>query len=217
MVGMPVYGRIPSHTTMSLAHTAYRCGAGGVVLDICMEVRGIVTWARDAVLDSFLQSDARKLFWIDSDIVWEPDDFLKMVALSSRRDIVCAAYPTKTDAVDFQIAGTDMPQEADELGLIEIEALGLGFAIMDRKVCEDIASGTQHSYDTVLRRELPDVFRTDHVETGRRGEDIAFFDDLRALGHKVYLDPTITLGHVGEKIWKGRAIDTFKRIDHAEG
>jgi len=215
MVGMPVYGRIPSHTTMSLAHTAYRCGAGGVILDICMEVRGIVTWGRDAVLDSLLKSEAEKLFWIDSDIVWEPDDFLKMVALSTQRNIVCAAYPTKTDDIDFQIAGTDAPQAADDLGLIEIEALGLGFTIMDRSVCESIASSVPKSHDHVLHRDLPDVFRVDRVETGRRGEDIAFFDDLRGLGHKVYLDPTIMLGHVGEKVWKGRAIDTLKRIDHA--
>jgi hypothetical protein len=36
----------------------------------------------------------------------------------------------------------------------------------------------------------------------RRGEDGAFFDDIRALGHKVWLDPTIELGHVGTKVYR---------------
>lgn len=196
---------------MSLAQTAYRCGAGGVSLQIGMEVRGIVEWARDTVLDSFLKSGAQKLFWIDSDMVWEPDDFLKMVALSTVRDVVCASYPSKSDDVEFQIAGTGQPETADEFGLIEIAGLGLGFTIMDRSVCADIAASVTTTFDQMLKRPLPNVFRVDATETGRRGEDIAFFSDVRALGHKVYLDPTISLGHVGEKIWRGKAIDNLKR------
>jgi hypothetical protein len=29
------------------------------------------------------------------------------------------------------------------------------------------------------------------------------FEDIRALGFKVWLDPTIELGHVGSKEWRG--------------
>lgn len=209
---MPVYGRIPPHTTMSLARTAQACGASGVPLELCMEVRGIVHWARDTVFDSFLRSDKQKLFWIDSDLVWEPDSFLRMVALSTKRDIICASYPAKTDQPTFQISGTGKTETSDELGLLPIGGAGLGFCIMDRSVCESIAATKDTSIDEVNGREMKNVFRTDTVNGKRRGEDIAFFADLRALGHTIYLDPSITLGHAGEKTWTGRALDALSQL-----
>jgi hypothetical protein len=38
---------------------------------------------------------------------------------------------------------------------------------------------------------------------GRRGEDMAFFADLRDLGYTVWLYPNIQLGHIGTKTYRG--------------
>ena len=216
-IGMPVYGRIPPHTTLSLARTALACGAGGIKLSIVIEARGIVTWARDAVLDSFLKTDAQKLFWIDSDVAWEPETFLRLLAISTLRDVVCGSYPSKTDVPTFQINGTGGPEANDGLGLIPINGVGLGFTVMDRVVCEALVKNATRSYDESLKRELPDVFGLPIRNGVRTGEDIAFFLDVAKAGFKAWLDPTLTLGHVGDKMWTGRAIDTLERIDHAEG
>ena len=35
-----------------------------------------------------------------------------------------------------------------------------------------------------------------------RGEDGAFFADLKAIGHQAWLDPSIRLGHVGAKEYR---------------
>lgn len=209
-IGMPVYGKIPPHTTLSLARTSLMCGAGGIDLSLCMEVRGIVEWARDAVLDSFLASKAQKLFWIDSDMVWEPDVFLRLLALSTMRDVVCAAYRSKTDEPTYQINGTGKDEINDELGLIPIRGIGLGFSIMDRKVCEAVSAGKPIVHDDILDRDMRSVFRTSDIIGGKRiGEDIAFFNDIGALGHRIWLDPSVTLGHVGDKMWTGRAADVL--------
>jgi len=208
---MPVYGRIPPHTTLSLARTAMACGAGGVPLTIVMEVRGIVTWARDAVLDSFLKTEATKLFWIDSDVVWEPEMFLRLLALSTIRDVVCGSYPSKNDTPTFQINGTGQAEASDELGLIPIQGIGLGFTVMDRKVCEALVAGATRSYDETLKRDLPDVFELPSRKGIRTGEDIACFHRVGELGFRSWLDPTLTLGHVGDKLWTGRAADYLER------
>lgn len=210
-IGMPVYGRIPPHTTLSLARTALACGAGGIDLSLVMEVRGIITWARDAVFDSFLKGHAQKLFWIDSDLVWEPEAFLRLLALSTMRDVVCGAYRSKVDKPTYQINGTGKSESNDELGLIPINGIGLGFVIMDRKVCEDLASRAPLSHDDVNGRDMHDIFRTDVIGGKRIGEDIAFFNDVTAAGYSVWLDPTLELGHVGDKMWTGRASDTLER------
>lgn len=209
-IGMPVYGRIPPLTTLSLAHTAHAAGAGGIPFEIGMEQRGIVTLCRDQVLDSFLRSDKQKLFWIDSDIVWEPDAFLRLLALSTQFDVVCAAYPTRTDPMTFQIAGSGEPQEISPLGLLEVWGTGLGFTVMDRTVCQKLADAAPSALDQISGRATKAVFRTDIVDGVRRGEDMAFFADIRALGVPIWLDPTITLGHIGEKGWRGAAINTLK-------
>lgn len=210
-IGIPVYGQMPPHTAMSLALTAQACGASGVNLEICMEQRGIITLCRDQVLDSFLRSDKQKLVWIDSDIVWEPKDFFRLVALSTLRDVVAVAYPAKVDGLEFQIAGDGQSQEPDDLGLFEVWGTGLGFTIMDRKVCEQVSAAAPMGFDTIAKRDMAAVFRTEIKDGVRIGEDIAFFNDIRAIGHKVWLDPTISLGHIGTKRWDGRLMDTLER------
>lgn len=211
-IGMPVYGRIPPHTALSLARTLQECGAQAFPVEIGMHGRGIVHWARDMVLDGFLKSDKSKLFWIDSDMVWEPDAFFRLVALSTMRDVVSAAYPSKKDGpLTFQISGTGEAQETDDLGLFDVMGVGLGFTIMDRKVCEQVSERAVSAHDQNSGEPLKSVFRTDIVNGIRRGEDMAFFSDIRALGHKVWLDPSITLGHVGDKCWTGRALDAMER------
>lgn len=211
-IGIPVYGRIPPATALSLAHTLHLCGARAVSVELAMMQRGIVTWARDMVIDGFLKSDKMKLFWIDSDMVWAPDDFFKMLALSTFRDVVCAAYQAKKDGLpDYQIYGTGEAQKADELGLLEVMGTGLGFTIMDRAICEQMVEGAPVVIDQNAGEPMRSVFRTDVVDGVRRGEDIAFFSDIRALGHKVWLDPAIRLGHIGERCWQGRAIDSMEK------
>lgn len=211
-IGMPTYGPVPSETALSLAFTMHELGARGIYTEVDMNRCGLVHWNRDWVLDGFLKSDKQKLFWIDSDMVWKPDAFIRMLALSTLRDVVCAAYMAKQDdTVNFQIKGTDKPQSTDELGLFEIMGTGLGFTVMDRKVAEEV------SKDKPLKvhqgREMREVFRTDIVDGRARGEDIAFFADIGELGHKIWLDPTIELGHVGQKTWRGRAIENLQRIE----
>lgn len=206
-IGMPVYGSIPTRTAASLFATATACALNGVRCDFVME-KGLVEMARDALFDDFLRGDTDHLFWIDSDQTWEPGDFLRLLALSTVRDVVCATYPAKTDRLTYNI---DMPREVmrDELGLIEVNGLGLGFSVMSRRVCEEVAASAPRVTDTLNGREMASVFRVDTVNGKRRSEDMAFFADIRALGHKVWLDPSIDLGHVGEKVWTGRVMDAF--------
>lgn len=212
-IGIPVYGSMPYHTAHSLALTMQACGANGIPAELGMHNRGIVHWARNMVLDGFLKSDKQKLFWIDSDMVWNVGDFFKFLAMSTVRDVVCAAYPAKQEGpLDFQIGGSGVVQDCDTLGLLEIWGTGLGFTIMDRSICEQLADNAPKARDG--DRHYARVFRADDIVDGRmRGEDIGFFADIRGLGHKVWLDPTIELGHAGQKVWRGRALDSLQRIE----
>lgn len=211
MIGMPVDNPIPHKTSLSLAMTMYATGMRRMPVSVAMEISGIIQCGRDAVLDDFLNSDYQKLFWIDSDMVWNTDDFLKMVALSTRYDVICASYPVKIAEKKSFIAKQSGILRPDELGMVEVEGVGLGFTVIDRKVAEAVAKDKPVVIDQMTGRSMKSVFRVDIVDGHRRTEDMAFFADIRDAGFKVMMDPEIELGHIGENEWRGKFSETFSK------
>jgi hypothetical protein len=209
MIGMPVDNPIPHKTALSLAETMYVAGARGISLALQMEISGIIQDGRNAVFTDFLNSKANKLFWIDSDMVWEVDDFLKMLALSTKKEVICSAYSAKISTTPTFQMDYDLPFKVEDYGLISVKGLGLGFSIIDREVCEKLAAQSPRYISH--ERELVDLFRVDIADGHRRTEDMAFFSDIRDLGYKVWVDPSIELGHIGELEWRGRLSDAINK------
>ena len=208
-IGMPAYSDLDPRVVRSLFDTQLLCLKHRIICELAMVIgNSCPTWARDEVLDLFLQTDANRLFCIDSDIVWEPDSFLRLLALSTKRKIVCGSYVAKKDQPTFFIRYDENKTiEADEYGLLEIDGLGLGFTVLDREVVENITSKSEKVYDEVQKKSIPAIFRRGRDDGKRKGEDMAFFEDLQKLGYKIYIDPSIELGHIGRKIYTGKIMD----------
>lgn len=210
MIGMPCKGGVEPKTMKAIAETFYRCGLMRMEAGLAVEISGVVEIGRDSVVDDFLKSSAQKLFWIDSDMVWTAGDFLRMVALSTKVDVVTASYPAKIEGqTTFLLKMLGPELTIEEYGLVEIEGIGLGFAVVDRAVIEALAAKAPRVKDQINGREMAAIFRNDIVDGRRRTEDIAFFSDIRALGYKVWLDPNVCLGHVGAKEYTGSILDAM--------
>lgn len=210
-IGMPVGKPIPPRTSFALFETGRCLGEMRIRGELAMNICGVIQIARDTVLDEFLKNGTDKLFWIDSDMVWTPHDFLRLLALSTRYDIVGAAYPVKVDGPETFHVNTDGLDviQVNTHGLMGINGLGLGFTVVSRRACEFIASKSPRVIES-NGREMAEVFRVDKTAAGhRRTEDIAFFADLREAGFSVWCDPSIELGHVGEREWRGRLADAL--------
>ncbi len=209
MLGIPAGRDFDALTVKSLVQTFISAQQRGVSVQLGMVAHcAVIQWARDEVIDLFLQSDCTTLFWIDSDMVWEPGQFLRLVIWSQLYDVVCAAYPAKQDATTFFML-RDEKEVANGHGLMEIEGTGLGFVVMRRAVVEKLAKASTTLRDQISGRDIPSVFRVDGVGGNRRGEDMAFFADIRAAGYKVMLDPTVDLGHIGRKVYTGSIRDAL--------
>lgn len=211
-LGMPVAPKcgLPPKTVLSLCATVQQLTRGGVDYSFAMEISGIVENSRDMVITDFLEGNKQKLFWFDSDMVWSADDVGRFIALSTKHDVLVATYPAKVDGKPtFYInhAPEDLP--LNKYGLMPVYGAGLGFTIVDRKVCEQLAARAPKVKDQISGRTLYSVFRQDIIDGHRMTEDFAFFSDIRALGHTVWLDPSIKLGHIGEKEWTGDPMDAF--------
>jgi hypothetical protein len=211
MIGMPVgSGSIPLATAVSLLTTVRVCDREGLGIQLSMPVgSSVVTWARDAVVGAFLSSECTHLFWIDSDIVWRPADFLRLVGFGASHDMIGATYMLKRDP---PVCVVNLPDpehyEINGHGNVRVESLAMGFTLCKRAVIEKIAATKDWMFDDVSNTRYPDFFRLSrNPETGKPlGEDIAFYQDAAALGFKGWLDPSIKLGHVGTKEYTGDVI-----------
>lgn len=215
--GLSVCIGIPSSRDMhplvvkSLFATKDICYNNGIRCNLALVYgNAVVQWARDEVANLLLESDSNRFFFIDSDIVWEPDAFMRMLALSKVRDIICASYPAKKDQPTFYIRYEDSkPLVADEYGLVEIKGAGLGFTVVKREIMEQVRESATTIYDEISKTSIPSIFKVGTHNGNRRGEDMAFFETLHELGHTVYLDPSISLGHIGTKVYRGSVMDAM--------
>ncbi|HET7100404.1 MAG TPA: hypothetical protein VFJ52_04570, partial [Terriglobia bacterium] len=85
-----------------------------------------------------------------------------------------------------------------------------GFTVVDRAV---IAAMACTSPQVPLDGEgVAMIFRNGVNHEGVYvGEDMNFFRDARTRGFPVWCDPSIELGHVGRKEWRGRLRDALQR------
>jgi hypothetical protein len=214
-IAMPVSGEIPPATVRSLLETQAACSQRNIHLDIEFNIGSTVFHARSKRAHSFLKGTCTRFFQIDSDMVWSGDDFLRLLALSTKMDCVCAIYTARCDPPKFFINVDDITAELteNEYGCLPIKGTGLGFTVVSRKIIEELAAKAPK----IRFMDLPDdlvakIFRFDEPNGEARGEDMAFFSDVTALGYTINLDPHIALGHVGAKEFRAPFLDYINKV-----
>jgi hypothetical protein len=169
--------------------------------------------ARNELVASFLASDYTDLLFIDDDMGWQPNDVVRLLA--SEQDVIGGVGCKKVMCADTEISkwclrALNGPLVQDEMGALEVEAVGTGFMKITRTVFEKMIA----AHPDWKRRGWPRMpeavrawyyqfFRFDPNDVDEIGEDIAFCHTWRALGGTVWIDPTIKLVHVGEHEYTG--------------
>jgi hypothetical protein len=134
-------------------------------------------------------------------------------------ECVGANYVRKDDKgglLEFQFGSAVGETQPNEWGCHPIKGMGLGFTCVTRRVIEELARINPMSKINPTTWEHR-IFRDDiNDEWFDRGEDMAFFADIMAIGVQPYVDPKIDLGHVGTKVYRGslqKYIEQY-RVDH---
>lgn len=225
--GVSVFLAMPSHrdlhpyTAVSLLETQAMLMARGVPCDIEVQYgSSLVHHARSKAAHRFLSRDKNRLFWVDSDIVWKASDFIRLLALSTVMDVVAGVYPAKQDEPLFFV-NADLGKDfvSNEYGCFSVDGLGLGFTCVTRPVMQALADrAPKCRFHDVGPEPIPHPFRCDDLKASdgaldARGEDIAFFHDLKALGHQVWLDPSVKLSHVGAKVYTASFLEQLTKVE----
>lgn len=212
-IGMPARGEIPVPTVQSLLNTVAWMEQNAVPSYTSIVGGGTICSARCQIAKAFLEGNCNRLVFIDSDMEWETEDFIRLLALSSKLDIVAGVYQGRFDPPYFYMRAPDEIEtpdklETNEFGCIKLAGVGMGFTAVSRPVIEKLAKQAP----TIKFRDddvLPEIFRFDKDENGQfRGEDMNFFDDAKKLGYDLWVEPRITLGHVGTKVYKSSILVT---------
>ncbi|MGA1717681.1 MAG: hypothetical protein ACO38Q_02620 [Aquiluna sp.] len=135
------------------------------------------------------------LFWIDSDICWEVEDFRKLLA--SNLDIVSGLYgvggsgrvnamrldmgtPRSLDKIEFML--TDAP--------VEVDGVGFGFLRVKSGVFERIP----RPWFEILK--VPVAMRLVNLS-----EDYSFCKKAQESGFQIWIDPSVRVGHHKEVVF----------------
>jgi hypothetical protein len=137
-----------------------------------------------------------KIIWIDNDIVWQPHNVLSLIA--SDKPIIAGTYLMESttqypivEHLDFKHLATNgvfqfLTKEdlAGKNQIFPVSYTGFGFLCMQHGILESM--------------EYP-WFQPKWVTSNNFhdfcAEDVGFCWTAQELGHKIWIDPTITVGH----------------------
>jgi hypothetical protein len=215
---MPNYqGEVPMDTMVSMLKTQETLTNMGIPLDFLFE-RGnaLVDSARNNLVAHYLkQSNAKKMFFIDSDMAWTPDDFIRILGFSTIYPSIAATYTTRSDNPHkfFLNVGEENKVVFNEHGLLRVEGLGLGFSCFDRELIEEVSKKAR-KYKTE-EGMIARLFKIGMSKKGKyQGEDISFFKLLKELGYYTWVDLDITLTHIGTKLYKASPREALEKLNY---
>lgn len=211
-IALPAYDfKVSLKLAVSLARFAQSAPQHGINIQIG-SICGcsVVSRARNLLAQDMLESDCDFLMFIDSDINFEPEDIFRLMAWGTdpKKGIVAAVPRTRNEKKNY-IATLDYDENGEltmnAMGLVRAKRVATAFMLVRREVFVQMAEAHPEwqYYDHRSERTLTAMFDFEVTEEGYMGEDFLFCDRARDLGFDVWIDPSITLGHMGVQEYTG--------------
>lgn len=185
LIAIPTMDTVPVEFMKSLIRLTQKLSADGVDYTVAIESGTLVYMARDRLAGRAVNHHFTHVLWLDSDMVFEPElledlqfcgkDFVTGIAHGRRKPFVSCLFKN-IDLNHLELWKLeDYPTEA-----FEVAGCGMACCLMTTEVIKQvmIANGTAFN-------PMPQY-----------GEDISFCKRARALGFKIYAEPTVRLGHI---------------------
>jgi len=193
-VSIPAYDRkITCETARSLLNEQGAAHLAGIDLQVTfIPGSSLITQARNQAVKEFIDSDADRLVFVDSDVAWDVGSVLKIA--SHKVDFCGGAYRYKDNVEGYPVGWLDKDELwADpETGLLEVAMLPGGFLSLSRDVFLKLSKAHPNRVYSFHGHPFHAFF---HCPPGD-GEDGAFCRDWRDIGGQVWLDPELSLTHV---------------------
>ena len=190
LIAVPCMDQVPAPFAQSLTMLQK---TGECMLS--MQIGSLIYTSRNNLAQMAIQMDVDYVFWLDSDMVFEPDTLIRMMDTLQKNDydILTGLYfrrvppytPVLFDKLDIHrnicswTEFHEIPEEPFEIG-----GCGFGCVLMKADVFYDVQAKHGNMF----------------APLGNNGEDIAFCWRARDCGFKIYCDPSVICGHVGYSV-----------------
>ena len=186
LIAIPSHDSMPVPFVRSLLSLAMRLKRDGVVFDTVIEAGTLVYMARDRLASRAVNEGYTHVLWLDSDMVFTNNiledllfcgkSFVSGIAHSRRPPYGSCLFK------DIELETLTRWEYKDyPTGTFEVAGCGFACVLMETQVLKD-----------VFRR-----YETCFTPLKDYGEDLIFCKRAAACGHRIYAEPTVVLGHVG--------------------
>lgn len=154
---------------------------------ISFECGSLIYDARNKLAKTALTMEADYTMWFDSDMLFQPDTMLKLLAHAEDAGIVSGLYFRRSPPytpVAFKTCDCENREWTDQTlptEPIKVEGVGFGCVLVKNEVLFDVAA----------------QFSTWFTPINGFGEDLSFCWRARQCGYEILLDPQVKCGHLG--------------------
>lgn len=158
----------------------------------------LIQRARNSMAAQFLQTEFRKLLFIDADIEFFAEDVAKLWNLDAKVAVGLYSMKRKDAPLSAWRDGKLVKIEECPKEPFEVSYAGTGFFMVDRSVFEEMQKAwPERAHDEGTGKSFAWFHPRVHEGGWYMSEDFAFCHDWRSLGGKIVADPSIRLGHWG--------------------
>jgi hypothetical protein len=205
-----------------------------------LDNESLITRSRNNLVSQFLDSSSDYLFFVDSDISFNKEDFFYLVYLAETQKnmkVITAPYPQKkihwnnleiANSLNLINSAKDYESYSGRFGLgfkeddvdidkdipIEIIDGSTGFMLIAREVFESFKKEypEQEYQDHQVNKEKFAFFdcKIDEKDKSYLSEDYMFTRYVSKIGYSVWLIPWIKLEHLGSHMYSGDFINFLK-------
>ena len=202
LIAVPCMDQVPALFAQSLAslNRVDECA-------VAFEIGSLVYTSRNNLAKKAIEYGADFIFWLDSDMVFNPDllELLHKELKEKDLNFLSGLYyrrvepytPVAFETLTMEEDGCKWTEfEETPTETFEVAGVGFGCVLMKTEMFIDIFVKFGAFFDP-----LKGV-----------GEDLSFCWRARECGYKLYCNPTIPLGHVGNNIITKNYYDSYKAV-----
>jgi len=203
LIGIPSTGQIQNRTMMSLM-SAQNYIKGQALLHV--QEACYVDNSRDKIVKVALREKASHIMFIDSDMEFPPTAIQQL--LEADKDIIGGLYPRRQYPYRPTINNVDgkrivVPSSYPTDRLFEVDATATGFMLVKTSVFKKLGD--------------PPYFKIQSFHGQQIRDDVYFCISAKRKGFKVWVDPTMVIGHVGSYVYTMKDHENVKpELEHGD-
>ena len=208
LIGTPAYNAtVCSQYTKSLVSTCLLLNSMNIEFNVHFINNQIVTRARNMIAHIFMNGDYSHLMFIDADVIWNPEDVIKL--LNHKKECIIGIYPNKGyKRVENNMIVAPSSQILENTAnktnnlhkdLINIKRAATGFMLLTKDALKRIQPDIDQFYLPSGNEMcfLYNYFNCMVVENDYLTEDFYFSYLYIKNGGEIFADKTIKMLHVG--------------------